>query len=143
MAGKQTTTNSIPAWLEDAGQGVVDRSQQVADIGYVPYFGPDVAAFTPQQQASFAATNDAASAFGLPTGSYSGPQAQDFGGGLMAHSSAPTFLNSLSALMQANPGQFDAVAGKQAGAIRGLLGSQPQGGGNDIWAALMRNYGGQ
>ena len=51
--GKQTTEVKIPEWLEGAARTNMARADEIAKIGYTPYYGPDVAAFTPMQQAAF------------------------------------------------------------------------------------------
>ena len=54
--GRQDTEVTMPAFAEEALQQGVGMSKDVSSLGYVPYYGPDVAAFSPQQEASFAAT---------------------------------------------------------------------------------------
>jgi hypothetical protein len=112
-SGSTTTQTEIPAFLEDAAKRNLARGSDVADLGYVPYFGPDVAAFTPMQQASFQNTGQAANAFGMSGGGLTGmegmPQAQQFAGGVSGYSSAPMFLETLQALEQNNPGQLQAI----------------------------------
>jgi hypothetical protein len=114
MGGGNTTQKTeIPAWLENASRGNIAQGNQVAGLGYVPYFGPDVAAFTPMQQASFQNTGQAANAFGMAGGGMSGmegmPQAQQFAGGVSGYSSAPMFQETMAALEANNPGQFAAI----------------------------------
>ena len=88
-SGSTTTQTEIPAFLEDAAKRNLARGSDVADLGYVPYFGPDVAAFTPMQQASFQNTGQAANAFGMAGGGLTGmegmPQAQQFAGGVSGY----------------------------------------------------------
>jgi len=70
------------------------RAEEVQKIGYMPYYGPDVAGFTPTQQAAMQNNLAAASAFGMaaPTDAMAGmPQAQDFGGGISGYSSGNLF----------------------------------------------------
>ena len=110
--GKQTSEVKIPAWLQDAAQSNIARANEIAKIGYVPYFGPDVAAFTPTQQAAFANTGAAANAFGMaaPSNPMAGmPAPQTFAGGVQGYSSAPMYQQSLAALQQANPAQYAAL----------------------------------
>lgn len=111
--GSQTSQVKIPKWVEQASQQNLDRANEIAQIGYTPYYGPDVAAFNPMQEAAFGNTGQAAGAFGLSGGGLTGmegmPQAQDFGGGLLGYSSAPIFEQSLDAFAQARPGQAQAM----------------------------------
>lgn len=110
--GSQSTSVKIPAWLEQAAQGNLARADRVAQIGYTPYYGPEVAAFTPMQQAAMQGTNQAASAFGMaaPADAMAGmPQAQTFAGGVQGYSSAPMYEEALAALQQNAPGQYNAI----------------------------------
>lgn len=110
--GSQSTSVQIPAWLEQAAQANLGRADQAAQIGYTPYYGPDVAAFTPMQQAAMQGTNQAASAFGMaaPIDAMAGmPQAQTFAGGVQGYSSAPMYEEALAALQQNAPGQYNAI----------------------------------
>ena len=124
--GSQSTSVQVPAWLENAAQQNLGRANQVSQIGYTPYFGPDVAAMTPMQIASMQGTNQAASAFGLPTADPMAgmPQAQDYGG-MSAYSSAPMFEQSVAALRANAPGQANAIAGMFIDPITGQMASQP------------------
>lgn len=108
--GSQSTSVQIPAWLEQAAQANLGRADQAAQIGYTPYYGPDVAAFTPMQQAAMQGTNQAASAFGMAAPTDTGmPQAQTFAGGVQGYSSAPMYEEALAALQQNAPGQYNAI----------------------------------
>ena len=92
--GGQSTKTEIPAWAENATKRNLARAEEVQKIGYMPYYGPDVAGFTPSQQAAMQNNLSAASAFGMaaPTDAMAGmPQAQDFGGGISGYSSGGLF----------------------------------------------------
>ena len=124
--GSQSTSVQIPSWLENAARQNLGRANQVSQLGYTPYFGPDVAAMTPMQIAAMQGTNQAASAFGLPTADPMAgmPQAQDYGG-MSAYSSAPMFEQSVAALRANAPGQANAIAGMFIDPITGQMASQP------------------
>lgn len=108
--GSQTTRVQLPKFVEDAAQRAIARGEEVGRIGFVPFTGPDVAAFTPMQEAAFAGTNQAASAFGLPTVSGTGlPEAQGFAGGIRGFSSFPLFEQAQQQLQETRPGQFQAI----------------------------------
>ena len=113
--GKQTTKVEIPKWLERAAQSNLARADEIATLGYVPRFGPEVAAFSPMQQAAFANTGQAAAAFGLPGGGMTGmegmPAPTQFAGGVSGYSSAPLYNEMLSALQANAPGQYDFIRG--------------------------------
>ena len=138
--GKQTSTQTvkIPAWLENAAKQNMARADEIAKIGYVPYYGPDVAAFSPMQQAAFQNTGDAAAAFGMaaPADPMAGmPAPQTFAGGVQGYSSQPMFQQSVDALAAQRPGQYakisgmfvDPVTGRDALTPFGSGGAQAQG----------------
>ena len=123
--GSSTTSVQIPAWLENAAQQNLARADRVAQLDFMPYFGPDVAAMTPMQQAAMQNTNQAALAFGTaaPTDAMAGiPAAQTFAGGLQGYSSAPLYQQSVEALRTAMPGT---VAARNAMYIDPITGAQP------------------
>lgn len=111
--GTQTSEVKIPKYIEDAARRNLAKAEDISQIGYVPYYGPDVAAFTPMQEASFQQTADVASAFGV------GPQMsrQDimggmpaptqYAGGVMGYSAAPIYEQAVSELAAQRPGQAE------------------------------------
>lgn len=122
--GGSTTSVQIPQWLEDAARKNMARADELAQIGYVPYYGPDVAALSPMQMAAMQNTNDAAAAFGMGGGDAMAgmPAPQTFAGGVQGYSSQPMFQQSLDALAAARPGQFAAM---QAPFINPVTGAEP------------------
>lgn len=112
LFGKSKTTTTVPDWVREPIMDNVAAARNVAAMGYTPYYGPDVAAFTPMQQASFQNTNDAMSAFGMaaPTDPMAGmPQAQTFAGGVQGYSSAPMYQAAVDQLRMRNPAQYQAI----------------------------------
>jgi len=113
--GSQTTQVSVPKYIEDAGKANLARADEIALIGYTPYYGPDVAAFSPMQNASFQNTADAASAFGMgapmgPQGNMGGmPAPTTYAGGVSGYSSAPMYEQALMQLQAQRPGQYNAI----------------------------------
>lgn len=123
--GSTSTSVKIPKWLETAAQSNLARADEIAKIGYTPYYGPDVAALTPMQQAAMQGTNQAAAAFGMPTVSdpMAGmPQAQTFEGGVQGYSAAPMFQQSVGQLAVQRPAQYAAL---NAPSINPVTGAQP------------------
>lgn len=120
--GSETSEVKIPQYIEDASKSNLALAEKLSNIGYVPYYGADVAAFNPMQQAAFQGTQQAASAFGMPTGEgqYM-PQATQFAGGVQGYSSAPMFEQAQQNLAQYRPAQsnymnsffIDPVTGQQ------------------------------
>lgn len=117
--GSTTSTVEVPQYIEDAARRNLLRAQDISQIGYTPYYGPDVAAFTPMQEASFAGTQQLASAFGLPTAGMPSatvgvrssdydmgvPAPQTFAGGIRGYSSAPLFEEALDEFGRRRPAQ--------------------------------------
>lgn len=110
--GSETTEVQVPAFLEDAAKKNLARADEIATLGYTPYYGPEVAAMTPMQQASMQNTGQAASAFGMaaPADPMAGmPQAQEFAGGVQGYSSMPMYEQNLAALQEFSPAQYDFI----------------------------------
>ena len=111
--GSTTSSTEIPAWLENAAIENINKGRDVSEIGYTPYYGPEVAAFSPMQQQSMQSTGGAASAFGLAPQGFDAmagmPEAQTFAGGIQGYSSAPLYEEALSQLQQNRPGQYNAI----------------------------------
>lgn len=101
-------TMSVPQYQEDMGRAAADLARKIEQLGYTPYYGPDVAAFSPQQAAAFQNTNDMASAFGMQGGAVNMPQAQDFNG-IQGYSSAPMFEAARAELQRRSPEQYAAL----------------------------------
>lgn len=159
--GSQTVEQKIPQYIEDASKKNISLAEQIANIGYMPYYGPDVAAATPQEMASWRGANDAARAFGMDTAKISVPKAQDFGGGVMGYSSGPLYDRAVAELKDRQPGIFDAYqslfsrggggvagGGNASGNIYGgksleaktHLGATPQDNFARLWADTMGGY---
>lgn len=109
--GSQTTKVEIPAWLDAAGQRALAKGEEIAKIGYTPFYGPDVAALTPDQEAAMRNTRSAASAFGLGGTSPMGgmPEPQTFAGGVRGYSSGSLYDQAVSELQNRRPGQYEAL----------------------------------
>jgi len=110
--GSTTSTVTIPEYIEAAAQRNLNKAERISQIGYTPYYGPDVAAFTPMQQAGFQNVADTAGAFGMAGGGMSqqdimggmGP-ATTYEGGVQGYSSAPIYEQALQTLGERRPGQ--------------------------------------
>jgi len=126
--GSSSSVQEIPKWMEEPAIRNIARAEDIQRMGYMPWYGPDVAAYNPTQQAAAQANIGAAEAFGLiqpdTLTAYQGmPQAQTFAGGVQGYSSAPMFEQGVETLRQKQPGtmaQYDALFG---------AGTQPGGGG--------------
>lgn len=107
--GSQTSSVEIPEYIEAAAQRNLNKAERISQLGYVPYYGPDVAAFTPMQQAAMQNVAGAAGAFGLatPTGQdiYGMPAPTEYAGGIQGYSSAPMFEQAQAELGMRRPAQ--------------------------------------
>lgn len=66
MAAKLQTTysqNFVPSWYTGYGQDILADQAAVADRPYEPYTGERIAGFTPDQEAGFGMTRDAATGY--------------------------------------------------------------------------------
>jgi len=113
--GTTTTGVEIPDYLRQPIVNNLNRAEQVAQMGYTPYYGPDVAAQTPMQQAAIGNISQAANAFGLGGGNINSstgmPDAQTYAGGVQGYSSAPVYQQSLDTLQANRPDQYNAIEG--------------------------------
>ena len=106
--GSTTSEVDIPQWMEDAARANLQQGKEVSQIGYTPYYGPDVAAFNPTQVANMQATNDFASTFGLGPEvdvAASLPQATTYEGGIQGLSSGGLYDQAVAELAARRPGQ--------------------------------------
>ena len=132
----------LPTWQEKGYQQGLNLAKDVSQIGYVPYYGPDVAAFSPLQQASLQGTDTMASAFGMPTtgGQQYMPQAETFAGGVQGYSSAPIYTQAKEALAANAPAQAQYLASFGIDPVTGAVGSRAIN--NQPYALEMQGGGG-
>ena len=147
--GSTTSETTVPQYIEDAGRANLARADELAKIGYTPYYGPDVAAFTPMQEAAFQGTSDMANAFGMATPAsqqdiYGGMGAPtQYANGVRGYSSAPMYEQSLAQFAEVRPGQYaammapfiDPVTGRDPAAPFGNGSAAGKGGGTTAAAA--------
>jgi len=104
--GSTTSETKIPAWLQDAAKKNLAKADAVSELGYMPYYGPDVAAFSPTQEAAWANTNQAANAFGTAAPVSSGmPAASTYAGGVTGYGSSGLYDQAIAEFVNANPAQ--------------------------------------
>lgn len=117
--GGQTTTADIPDWAKEPTKRNLQRAEQVQQIGYQPYMGPDLAAFNPTQQAAMQSQLDTANAFGLmgPRTALSDmPQPTEYAGGIQGYSAFPLFEQARQELALHDPemqAQYDDLFGNE------------------------------
>ena len=105
------STTKLPEWFESAAKKALGVGERVAQIGYVPYYGPDVAAFAPQAVRGMQGIEDWNAAFNTPgqAGADIASElmpATDFGNGLMGYSSGPGYDSAVASLRQKFPGKY-------------------------------------
>ena len=107
--GSTTQAQQMPKFLEDAAKYNIDMAKQAGKIGYMPYYGPDVAALTPQQEQAIQTNFIGQQAYGMidPMAQFSTgvPQAQEFAGGVRGYSSGGLFDEAVAELKRRNPEQ--------------------------------------
>lgn len=107
----QTATQTIPAEVTAANAAMLARGQKLADLGYIPYMGVDVAGINPAERAAMENVGQMASAFGLAA-----PAAVDIGmpevtvGGMTGYSGFPLYEGALERFRETRPDQYDAYA---------------------------------
>jgi hypothetical protein len=108
--GSNTSSVQIPSWLEGPAKENLAKAKMASEVGYMPYYGPDVAAQNANQLLGNQATYDAAAAFGLvPQGGDANagvPTAQQFAGGITGYSSGDLYDQAVAELAERRPGQY-------------------------------------
>lgn len=131
--GGSTSKQEIPKWVEEPSKRNLRRAEVAQQIGYQPYIGPDLAAFSPAQEAARDNTYGAAAAYGLGAPTKSGlPEATDFGGGITGYSSFPMFDQAREEMRARDPNSaaiYDSLFGDQ----------NPQADGNEFRAKEGRS----
>jgi hypothetical protein len=105
--GGQSTKTEIPVWAEEATKRNLARAEDVQRIGYMPYYGPDVAAFNPTQQLAMQNNMDAAAAFGLASPGQNAmagmPRATNYNG-IQGYSSGGLYEQAVAEFERNKPG---------------------------------------
>ena len=109
--GSTTSEVKVPEYIENAAKANLAKADAISQVGYTPYYGADVAAFNPMQQAAFQNTADTANAFGMATptsptdimGNMGAPQT--YANGVTGYSSAPMFQDAVDTLGYFRPNQ--------------------------------------
>jgi len=110
--GRQVSETRAAPYLEQASRNLINQGQQLSRIGFIPNYGPSVAALTPMQQMGMQNIANQASAFGLlaPTDVTSGmPQATDYGM-VSGYSSGDLYDMAMRELAQRRPEQYQAIS---------------------------------
>jgi hypothetical protein len=114
MGSKSTTVqeNKIPRYLEEAGQLAVEEAKKIKEMGYLPYFGPEVAAINPYEQAMAQNVGSMASAYGLAAPAAMSMSGVDTAtsGGVTGYTTAPAYFAALERLRETRPDQYEFFA---------------------------------
>lgn len=109
--GGSTQQQEIPDWVRDPSIRNLARSEQLQQVDYSPWSGPDLASTTPTQMAAMQNNLDAANAFGLRTpqgGAMAGmPKEQVFAGGQRGYSGLGLYDQAIDELRRRDPNQAD------------------------------------
>ena len=131
--GSTTSTVAVPEYIEDAARRNLTEADKIRGLGFIPEYGPTVAAFTPMQEAAFQGTADLASAFGTPGRGMSMqdisggmPAPTTYAGGVRGYSALPIYEQALEAFGQARPGQKRYAESFFIDPVTGLPGSNMQ-----------------
>jgi hypothetical protein len=113
MGSKSTQETKIPAYIEEAGKKALERAQQIQDLGYVPYMGPEIAEISETERALNRNVGAMASAFGLegPAPLTMGDAEVTSAGGVSGYSSYPAYMSALQRLQEQRPDQYAYLAG--------------------------------
>ena len=138
--GSNTSAQSIPDWVQGPAQDNLAKAKLAGEIGYMPYYGPEVAGLSPMQTQGMQRTQDALSAYGMaPQGSQyqSSLPEQTSMGGVSGYGSGNLFDAAVAELGRRNPEMAARYASAMAPVVRppppppapvGLLGNM---GGSD------------
>ncbi len=130
--GSPSSSVTLPEYLAEAARRNLAKAEGISQIGYVPYYGPDVAAFTPFQQAGFQQTADVASAFGMgpqmsQTDVMGGmPAPTEFAGGVRGYSAAPLYQQAVDELAAQRPAQAQYIESFFIDPVTGQAGTRVQ-----------------
>jgi len=131
--GSTSSTVAVPEYIEKAARRNLTEADKIRRLGFIPEYGPTVAAFTPTQEAAFQGTAQAAGAFGLPGGEMSMqdisggmPEPTTYAGGVRGYSALPIYEQALEAFGQARPGQKQYIDRFFIDPFTGLPGSNMQ-----------------
>jgi len=128
--GSTSSTVSVPQYIEDAAKRNLNRADDISKIGFLPNYGPDVAAATPMMGAAAQNVANTADYFGVGSnmsqrdimGGMDDPTT--YAGGVRGYSAAPNFEQSLETLAEKRPGQYDYINSMFIDPVTGLPGSR-------------------
>ena len=127
--GSTTSSVQIPEYIEKAAQRNLNKAEKISQLGFAPYYGPDIAGFTPMQEAAMRNVANTAGAFGMDTttgqSTYGMPAATTYAGGIQGYSSAPLYQQSVDELARQRPAQKSYIDSFFIDPYTGQYASQP------------------
>ena len=143
--GKKTTTETtVPEWVRAPADRNLQRAEALQQIEYMPYYGAEVAAFNPNQEAAFQNNANAGAAFGLlaPTDAMAGmPTPTTFANGMKGYNSMPLYDQAMTDLKTNYGDTVDAYDALFGNAVPANAAPQTSGGGGGV--GVNFNFGGQ
>lgn len=109
-SGSETTETTLPSWLQDPVQRNLQRAEDLQRLPFMPYQGPEVAAFNDNQVSAFQNNIDAAKAFGFntPVDATSGmPEASKYADGSFGYDSNSLYDQALLDSQAYDPAAFN------------------------------------
>ena len=112
--GKKETATTIPDWVRGPAERNLRRAEQVQQLKYMPYTGPQVAAFNETQNAAMNNNIGAAKAFGLLdpnsnlTATSGTPTPTEYAGGFKGYGSIGLYDQALKELTDRDPANMAA-----------------------------------
>ena len=109
-SGSETTETTLPSWLQDPVQRNLQRAEDLQRLPFMPYQGPEVAAFNPNQVSAFENNIDAAKAFGFktPVDAMGGmPEASKYADGSFGYDSNSLYDQALLDSQAYDPAAFN------------------------------------
>jgi hypothetical protein len=117
--GSQSSQVEIPDWIEQPASRNLLRAEKLGQIGYLPNYGPQVAAFSPTQLQAMNLAGTQAQAFGLAPEGFNVtagmPEATTYAGGIQGYGSGDLFEQALQELSLRQPGQYKAFSNQFIG----------------------------
>ena len=109
-SGSETTETTLPDWLQQPVQRNLQRAEDLQRLPFMPYRGPEVAAFNPNQVSAFQNNADAARAFGFnaPVDAMGGmPEASKYADGSFGYDSNSLYDQALLDSQAYDPAAFN------------------------------------
>jgi hypothetical protein len=119
--GSNKSAQTIPDWVQGPAQDNLAKAKLAGEIGYMPYYGPEVAGLSPMQTQGMQRTQDALSAYGMaPQGSQyqSSLPEQTTMGGVSGYGSGNLFDAAVAELAMRNPELAARYASAMAPVVR-------------------------